>query len=169
MPHKRNPILSERMCGMARLLRGYAQVGMEDVALWHERDISHSSAERVVLPDATTVLHYMLVKFADLVENLVVDTTRMRANLEATRGLVYSQAVLLALIDEQGLTRDDAYRIVQRNAMTAWDDGIPLRDLLEADPDVELSPSRLDELFDPARYLRNAAVVFERLEALELG
>ncbi len=168
MPHKRNPILSERMTGMARLLRGYAQVGLENVALWHERDISHSSAERVVLPDATTVLHYMLTRFADLVEHLVVDVDRMRTNLEATRGLVYSQGVLLALVDEQGLSREEAYRIVQRNAMAAWDEGIPLRDLLAKDPDVGLSPDRLDDLFDPARYLRNADVVFDRLEAAEL-
>ena len=119
MPHKRNPILSERMTGMARLLRGYAQVGLENVALWHERDISHSSAERVALPDASIVLHYMLVKFTDLVANLVVDEDRMTANLELTQGLVFSQAVLLALV-EQGMTRDDAYRLVQRNAMDAW-------------------------------------------------
>ena len=169
MPHKRNPILSERMTGMARLLRGYAQVGLENVALWHERDISHSSAERVVLPDASTALHYMLVRFAALVENLVVDADRMRTNLEATRGLVYSQGVLLALIEDQGMTRDDAYRIVQRNAMTAWERGADLRDLLEADPEVGLPPGRLDELFDPHRYLRHADVVFERLRGLELA
>ena len=122
MPHKRNPILSERMTGMARLLRGYAQVGLENVALWHERDISHSSAERVVLPDASIALHYMLVKFNGLVRDLVVDEDRMIANLESTRGLVFSQAVLLALIDT-GMTRDQAYRIVQAHAMTAWDTG----------------------------------------------
>ena len=116
MPHKRNPILSERMTGMARLLRGYAQVGLENVALWHERDISHSSAERVVLADACLVLDYMLAKFTDLLSGLVVDSERMQTNLDQTRGLVFSQAVLLALV-ESGTTRDDAYRIVQRNAL----------------------------------------------------
>ncbi len=126
MPHKRNPILSERMTGMARLLRGYAQVGLENVALWHERDISHSSAERVVLPDASIALHYMLVKFTGLVRDLVVDADRMKSNLESTRGLVFSQAVLLALIDK-GMTRDQAYRIVQGHAMTAWDNGADSR------------------------------------------
>ena len=128
MPHKRNPILSERMTGMARLLRGYAQVGLENVALWHERDISHSSAERVVLPDASIALHYMLVKFNGLVRDLVVDEDRMIANLESTRGLVFSQAVLLALIDT-GMTRDQAYRIVQAHAMTAWDTSESLQGL----------------------------------------
>ncbi|MDF2730783.1 MAG: Adenylosuccinate lyase, partial [Acidimicrobiia bacterium] len=133
MPHKRNPILSERMTGMARLLRGYAQVGLENVALWHERDISHSSAERVVLPDASIALHYMLVKFNGLIRDLVVDDDRMIANLESTRGLVFSQAVLLALIDT-GMTRDQAYRIVQAHAMTAWDARESLQGLLAADP-----------------------------------
>ncbi|MEA1903997.1 MAG: adenylosuccinate lyase, partial [Actinomycetota bacterium] len=146
MPHKRNPILSERMTGMARLLRGYAQVGLENVALWHERDISHSSAERVVLPDASIALHYMLVRFAGLVDNLVVDDERMAANLESTKGLVFSQAVLLALV-EQGLTRDDAYRVVQRNAMAAWDGKGQLMDLLATDPEVQLTTERLDDCF----------------------
>jgi adenylosuccinate lyase len=167
MPHKRNPILSERMTGMARLLRGYAQVGLENVALWHERDISHSSAERVIIPDACHVLHYMLVKFAGLVESLEVEEKRMLANLEATRGLVFSQAVLLALV-EQGASRDDAYRIVQRNALAAWDGGEHLLDLLEKDPAVSLSPERLTACFSIERFLANSAIVFERLEALEV-
>jgi adenylosuccinate lyase len=132
MPHKRNPILSERMTGMARLLRGYALVGLENVSLWHERDISHSSAERVVLPDASITLHYMLVKFTGLIRDLIVDAGRMRANLDSTNGLVFSQAVLLALV-ESGLTRDGAYRIVQRNAMAAWEAKGTLHDLLAAD------------------------------------
>ncbi|MGA7098135.1 MAG: adenylosuccinate lyase, partial [Acidimicrobiia bacterium] len=119
MPHKRNPILSERMTGMARLLRGYSQVGLENVALWHERDISHSSAERVVLPDASIALHYMLVKFRGLIHGLVVDTERMESNLQGTKGLIFSQAALLALI-QAGMTRDEAYRTVQRNAMAVW-------------------------------------------------
>jgi adenylosuccinate lyase len=168
MPHKRNPILSERMTGMARLLRGYAQVGIENVALWHERDISHSSAERVILPDACHVLHYMLVKFAGLVETLEVEDGRMLANLQATRGLVFSQAVLLALV-ENGLSRDDAYRIVQRNALAAWDGGEQLLDLLKNDPDVTIAGEELTALFSVERFLANSAIVFERLEALEIA
>ncbi len=167
MPHKRNPIVSERISGMARLLRGYAQVGLENVSLWHERDISHSSAERVILPDACLALDYMLHRFTTLVEGLVVDADRMLANLEATRGLVCSQAVLLALV-EAGLARDDAYRVVQDNAMKAWETGEHLRDLLAVDARVILSPSQLAGCFDPARFLANAGVVFDRLEALEL-
>lgn len=165
MPHKRNPILSERMTGMARLLRGYAQVGLENVALWHERDISHSSAERVALADASIALHYMLVKFTGLVEDLVVDTERMTANLESTNGLVFSQSVLLALVEE-GLARDEAYRIVQRNAMEAWDDKGHLRDLLARDPEVKLSDDRLEACFSLHRIGDTAAPVFERLKAL---
>ncbi len=164
MPHKRNPILSERMTGMARLLRGYAQVGLENVALWHERDISHSSAERVVLPDASIALHYMLVKFAGLIDDLIVDEARMAANLEATNGLVFSQAVLLALIEE-GRSRDQAYRLVQRNAMDAWEGKGRLRDLLASDPEVTLEPSVLDECFSLERVRAAAEVIFERLEA----
>lgn len=167
MPHKRNPILSERMTGMARLLRGYAQVGLENVALWHERDISHSSAERVVLPDASIALHYMLVKFAGLIDGLVVEEERMLANLETTNGLVFSQAVLLALV-EDGLSRDDAYRIVQRNAMAAWGGEGHLRDLLAADTEVTLDRSVLDGCFSLDRVVETASVVFDRLEALDL-
>ena len=168
MPHKRNPILSERMTGMARLLRGYAQVGLENVALWHERDISHSSAERVILPDACTVLHYMLVKFAGLVEKLEVNVDRMKENLAATRGLVFSQAVLLALI-ELGHSRVEAYSIVQRNALAAWDGGEQLLDLLKADPEVTLPPRELEACFSVDRFLANAAIVFERLAPLEVS
>lgn len=163
MPHKRNPILSERMTGMARLLRGYAQVGVENVALWHERDISHSSAERVVLPDACLALHYMLVKFTGLVKNMVIDTDRMAANLESTHGLVFSQAVLLHLIDG-GLTRDEAYRIVQRNAMRAWDDGVHLRQLLADDPEVTLDAAELEACFDPQWFLRHVDELFGRMQ-----
>jgi adenylosuccinate lyase len=167
MPHKRNPILSERMTGMARLLRGYAQVGLENVALWHERDISHSSAERVVLPDASIALHYMLVKFTGLVEGLVVDGERMASNLAGTRGLVFSQPALLALV-EAGLTRDDAYRIVQRNAMAAWGGEGQLRDLLAADPEVILDEATLDSCFDLSRIHDSTRIVFQRLEDLQL-
>lgn len=167
MPHKRNPILSERMTGMARLLRGYAQVGLENVALWHERDISHSSAERVVLPDASITLHYMLVKFTGLVDSLVVDKERMSANLEATRGLIFSQAVLLSLI-ESGLTRDVAYRTVQRHAMDAWDGKGHLRDLLADDPKIGIDRNVFDASFSLERVGETSHVVFERLAKLRL-
>ena len=167
MPHKRNPIASENLTGVARLLRGYAQAGIENVALWHERDISHSSVERVALPDATTILHYALRRLTRLIDNLDIDVDRMAANLDSTKGLVYSQAVLLSLIDT-GMTRDDAYRIVQRNAMKAWDEGGTLREHLDADPEVPLDEATLDSCFSFERFLSNADVVFERLEASEL-
>ena len=166
MPHKRNPILSERMTGMARLLRGYAQVGVENVALWHERDISHSSAERVVLPDASIALHYMLVKFTGLIEGLVVDSERMRSNLDATRGLVFSQGVLLALV-EKGMTRNEAYRLVQGHAMTTWDRGGELREQLAADPAVPLDDNELAACFSLDRLSESARVVFDRLAELK--
>lgn len=167
MPHKRNPVVAERITGMARLLRGYAQVGIENITLWHERDISHSSAERVALPDACLTLHYMLVKFENLVRNMVIDALRMRANLAATGGLVYSQAVLLALV-ETGMSRDGAYRIVQENSLKAWEAGDELEALLAADQRVPLRGDKLSQCFDPDRFLRNAGVVFERLEGLLL-
>lgn len=167
MPHKQNPITSERMVGMARLLRGYAQVGLENIALWHERDISHSAAERVAIPDACLILHYMLVTFNRLMEHLVIDGERMAQNLADTHGLVYSQAILLALIDS-GKTRDEAYRIVQRNAMITWETGAELRLLLEGDDEVNLDHSVLDDCFTPQRFLRNCDVVFTRMEAVSL-
>lgn len=167
MPHKRNPILSERLTGMARLLRGYSQVGLENVALWHERDISHSSAERVVLPDASITLHYMLVKAESLIGTLVVDTERMAANLDATRGLVFSQGVLLGLIDG-GRARDEAYRVVQRAAMRAWDGEGSLEEILASDPDLGVSREELTSWFDPDRVRTAAAVVFDRLSGLSL-
>ena len=165
MPHKRNPILSERLTGLARLLRGYSQVGLENVALWHERDISHSSAERVALPDASILLHYMLVKFTRLIDTLIVDTERMRANLEATGGLVFSQAVLLALIDG-GMRRDEAYRIVQAEAMKAWEGAGDLRTLLEESPEVTID---VEACFDLSRSIESAQIVFDRLHDLELA
>ncbi|MGI9666146.1 MAG: adenylosuccinate lyase [Acidimicrobiia bacterium] len=167
MPHKRNPIASENLTGVARLLRGYASAGLENVALWHERDISHSSVERVALPDATSILHYALRRLTKLIDNLVVDEDRMAANLASTRGLVYSQAVLLALIDE-GMTRDEAYRIVQRNAMQAWDEGGTLQERLSSDTDVPLDEATLSECFGTQRFLANADVVFDRLESSTL-
>ena len=168
MPHKRNPITSERVTGLARLLRGYAQAGIEDVALWHERDISHSSVERVALPDATTLLHYMQHLMARVVDGLEVHPERMRANIDLTHGALFSQSVLTALV-EAGLTRDDAYRIVQRNAQRAWDEQRPFRELLEADPDASslLDAARLDELFDLERFVRHAPAIIERLRELD--
>ena len=167
MPHKRNPIASENLTGVSRLLRGYASAGLENVALWHERDISHSSVERIVLPDATILLHYALKRMQRLVENLIVDTDRMQANLDDTRGLVSSQAVLLALVDS-GATRDEAYRIVQRNAMLTWDEGGTLLEHLTDDPDATLDAQTLTACFTPERALRNTAIVFDRLQATHL-
>jgi len=167
MPHKRNPIASENITGISRLLRGYASVGMENVALWHERDISHSAAERVALPDATGLLDFALARMARLVDGLVVDTDRMAENLESTRGLVYSQAVLLALA-ERGHSRDAAYRIVQNSAMATWDKGGTLRDRLSADPECDLTDDELNACFSTGRFLRNTDIVFDRLETLDL-
>jgi len=161
MPHKKNPIVSERICGIARLLRGYAQVGLENVALWHERDISHSSAERVALPDACILLDYAQHLAIRVVEGMTVHADRMRANLEATSGALFSQRALLALV-ESGLSRDDAYRIVQENAQRAWDTGTPFRQLLdEAHPGLDL-----DAIFDPAAFTRHAAAIVGRLDDL---
>jgi adenylosuccinate lyase len=166
MPHKRNPVVSERLSGLARLLRGYLGAGLEDVALWHERDISHSSVERVALPDASHLAYYALRKMAAVAEGLEVDVRRMLENLERSHGLVFSQAVLLALVGT-GLDRDTAYRIVQRNAMAAWDQGKGLRTMLESDPDVALDAVVLDEAFDLNRALRNAGRIFEHLEGVQ--
>lgn len=168
MPHKRNPIASENLTGVARLLRGYSSAGLENVALWHERDISHSSVERVALPDATILLHYALRRMQRLIDTLVVDEQRMAANLVSTQGLVYSQAVLLELIDT-GLTRDEAYRLVQANAMKTWDEGGTLLDHLLGDSNVHLDEQTLAACFTPARALRNTDVVFTRLTATDLG
>jgi len=163
MPHKRNPITTERITGLARVLRGYGQTGLENVALWHERDISHSGAERVVLPDATTLLDYMQHLAVRVVRGMTVHEDRMRANLELTHGALFSQRVLLALV-EGGMARDDAYRIVQRNAQRAWDAGTPLRELLAADPEVpELD---LDAIFDYGHYTRWAQEIVGRLDEI---
>jgi adenylosuccinate lyase len=164
MPHKRNPIVSERLCGLARVVRGYAGVGLENVALWHERDISHSSAERIVLPDAFLAVDYMLDRFGWLVQGLVVRPERMRANLEATGGLFFSQRVLLALV-ETGLARDEAYRLVQRHAMRAWDEELDFRELVRADGEIA-GRIDLDDVFDLSAYTRHTGVVFARLRAL---
>jgi len=167
MPHKRNPILSERIAGLARLLRGYAHTALEDQPLWHERDISHSSAERVILPDATTVLDYMLVRMTGLVEGLVVRPERMRENIERGLGLHASSRVLSVLI-ESGLAREEAYAIVQRAALRAADERVPLRDLLAIDPTVaqRVPLGKLDTCFDDAAFLVHVPEILARLDRL---
>jgi adenylosuccinate lyase len=162
MPHKRNPVVAERICGLARVVRGAAVVGLENVALWHERDISHSSAERVVIPDAFLALDYMLDRFTWLIEGLVVRPERMRRNLDASHGLYFSQRLLLALV-ESGLERDEAYRLVQRNAMRAWDEELDFRELARNDADIRVD---LDAVFDESAYTRHVDVIFDRLHDL---
>jgi adenylosuccinate lyase len=165
MPHKRNPVVAERICGLARVVRAAAVVGLENVSLWHERDISHSSAERVVVPDAFLALDYMLDRFTWLMNGLVVDAERMRANLDASHGLVFSQRVLSALV-AAGHGRDEAYRLVQRNALRSWEEGKDFRSLIEADPEIDLDASALAEAFDLGDALRHTDVLFDRLAAL---
>ena len=167
MPHKRNPVVAERICGLARVVRGAAVVGLENVALWHERDISHSSAERVAIPDAFLALDYMLDRFGWLVEGLVVRPERMRRNLESSHGLFFSQRVLLALV-ERGLGRARAYELVQRAAMRSWEEEQDFAELVRADAEITaaLDSSALDEVFDLSHYTRHVDVVFERLRAL---
>ena len=164
MPHKRNPITAERICGLARVVRSAALVGLENMALWHERDISHSSAERVVLPDSFLALDYMLDRFTWLVEGLVVHTERMRRNLDATGGLFFSQRLLLALVDS-GLARDDAYRLVQRHALRAWDEELDFRELVAADAEIAARVD-LDAIFVLAPFTRHVDTVFGRLAIL---
>jgi adenylosuccinate lyase len=163
MPHKRNPIKSEQVAGLARVLRGNASAAVEDVALWHERDISHSSVERIILPDSTTLLDHMQRRVIALVEGMVIDSARMRENLEITYGALFSQRVLLALV-ESGLNRDDAYRIVQGLAQQAIDDRVQLRELLQADP--EAAGLDLDAIFDYAPFVRYADEIVARLDAI---
>ena len=164
MPHKRNPEKLERVCGLARVLRGYTVPALEDVALWHERDISHSSVERIILPDACLALDYMLDLFTTIMRGLQVYPERMRENMEASYGLPFSQRVLLALIDK-GLSRQKAYKIVQRDAMQSWQERRPFRELLDTDAEVgrHLSPPELDELFDYGYYTRYVDESFRRL------
>ena len=168
MPHKRNPILSERIAGLARLLRGYAHTGFEDQPLWHERDISHSSAERVILPDATIVLDYMLVRMVGLMEGLIVRPERMRENIAGGLGLHASSRVLVALVDDGGMAREEAYAIVQRASIRAADERTSLRDLLAVDPALapRLSLAQLDVCFDDAAFLRHVPEVIARLDRL---
>jgi adenylosuccinate lyase len=163
MPHKRNPIKSEQVTGLARVLRGNAMAALEDVALWHERDISHSSVERVILPDSTTLLDHMQRRVIALVEGMVVDPERMRANLDLTCGALFSQRVLLALV-ERGFSRDEAYRVVQRLAQEALDTRTPLRSLLASDPTGE--GLDLDAIFDYRWFVRYAPEIVGRLDAI---
>ncbi|MFZ4515629.1 MAG: adenylosuccinate lyase [Acidimicrobiia bacterium] len=167
MPHKRNPVKCEQLCGLARVLRGDLMAGLENVALWHERDISHSSVERIVLPDALQLTYYMLVKFRDVVEGMAVFPDRMRENLDRSYGLVFSQPVLLALV-ANGCARDDAYRIVQRNAMATWDTRRPFRDVLEEDLEVRavLDAATLDACFDLEAALSHIGNTFDALGAV---
>ncbi|ABO65623.1 MULTISPECIES: adenylosuccinate lyase [Geobacillus] len=164
MPHKRNPIGSENMTGMARVIRGYMVTAYENVPLWHERDISHSSAERIILPDATIALNYMLNRFANIVKNLLVYPENMKKNMERTFGLIYSQRVLLALIDK-GMTREAAYDLVQPKAMEAWEKQVPFRSLLEADERItsQLTKEELDDCFDYRHHLKHVDTIFARL------
>jgi adenylosuccinate lyase len=164
MPHKRNPELCERVCGLARLIRGYALTSMENIALWHERDISHSSTERIILPDSCLALDYILNIFSSVLKGLQVHTDNMRRNLEITQGLVFSQRVLIALI-EKGLSRQEAYELVQRNAMKAWKERSSFLDLLKIDTDIaaQLSESELEAIFDYNFFLKHVDDIFERL------
>jgi adenylosuccinate lyase len=164
MPHKRNPIGSENMTGMARVIRGHMLTAYENVPLWHERDISHSSAERIILPDTTIALNYMLNRFGNIVRNLTVFPENMKRNMEKTYGLIYSQRVLLALIDK-GMSREEAYDVVQPKAMEAWETQTPFRKLMEADETIaaKLSPAEIDDCFDYHYHLKNVDMIFERL------
>ena len=164
MPHKRNPIGSENMTGLARVIRGHMTTAYENVSLWHERDISHSSAERIILPDAAILLNYMLNRFGNIVKNLTVFPENMKRNMERTYGLIYSQRVLLALIDK-GLSREKAYDTVQPKAMEAWETQVQFRELLEADETItsNLSPEELDDCFDYHYHLKNVDFIFERM------
>ncbi|MBK5289380.1 MAG: adenylosuccinate lyase [Acidimicrobiia bacterium] len=165
MPHKRNPVKSEQLCGLARVLRADLMAGMENVALWHERDISHSSVERIILPDACLLAYYLLVKMRSIIEGMVVYPERMIENLNASYGLVFSQPVLLALV-ESGRSRDDAYRMVQRNAMKTWDERRPFIDVLRDDPEVvaAISPEALEGAFDLAKAVANIGRTFDVLD-----
>ena len=168
MPHKRNPELCERICGLARLMRGYALTSMENIALWHERDISHSSTERIILPDSCLLLDYSLSLFTSVMKGLQVYPKKMKRNLGLTKGLIYSQRVMLALIDK-GLKRQEAYELVQRNAMKAWKGNKNFLNLLKDDADVtaNLSPEELEPLFDYEYYLRYIDDIFQRLGLTE--
>ena len=165
MPHKRNPIITERLTGFARLLRANAMAAMENVALWHERDISHSSVERIIIPDSTNLMDYMLMKVNKLFENLIVYPDNMLKNLNMTNGLIFSQEVLLMLV-QKGISREDAYKLVQKNAMQVWEQNKDFKTLLKSDKDILnlLSENEIDSLFDLNKILVNINKVFERLD-----
>ena len=164
MPHKKNPIICERISGMARLLRGNAHVAMENVALWHERDISHSSVERVIIPDSTMILYYMLRKSIDLIKNLVIHPEKMKENLELTNGLIYSQAILLSLT-KKGVSREEAYRLVQRNAMRVWEEKIKFETALGEDEQIinYLSVEEIRQICTIENRLKNSEYIFDKL------
>ncbi|MEK7274989.1 MAG: lyase family protein, partial [Candidatus Desantisbacteria bacterium] len=168
MPHKRNPVVAERITGLARIVRANAIAAMENVALWHERDIAHSSVERVIIPDSTILVDYMLSKFIWIAENIVVREDRMKENINKTKGLIHSQSLLLALT-QKGVLREDAYHLVQRNAMRVIDEGstsgIDFKELILSDQDIKncLSRQEINDCFDLNKYLKNIAVIFNRL------
>jgi adenylosuccinate lyase len=164
MPHKKNPILSENLSGLARLIRGYGLSAMENVPLWHERDISHSSVERVILPDATILMDFMLHRFTGLIEGLVVHSERMLKNMEITGGTTFSQKLLLVLVDS-GMSREDAYRVVQKNAMESVSAGRLFADLIREDPEIQdrLRDDQITEIFDPESHLKNTGLIFDRV------
>ncbi len=164
MPHKRNPITSEQISGLARVVRANAQAAYENVALWHERDISHSSVERVIFPDSTILTDYLLAKTTNLIENLLVYPQRMLKNLESTGGLIFSGQLLLDLA-EAGILREDAYRLVQKHAMRAWKEDLVFRDLVKTDPEItaRLTPEKLEKTFDLTRQLKNVDAIFDRV------
>ncbi len=164
MPHKRNPIVCENLCGLARLIRGYAQAALENVALWHERDISHSSVERVILPDATLLLDFMISRMNNVLSGLQVYPENMKRNLSKTVEITASQRLLLALVDK-GMRREDAYRLVQTHAMKAWKDGVSFRRLVEMDPEISrrIKKAEMDECFDPEYYVRHRGQMLKRV------
>ena len=164
MPHKRNPIITERMTGFSRILRSNAHVGMENIALWHERDISHSSVERIIIPDSTNLVDYMLDKMIKLIDNLLVYPENMMANINKTNGLIFSQEILLALINE-GLTRESAYRLVQKNAMKVWEEGVDFKEVLFNDNEIMevLTKEKIDNLFDLNKIMININKIYKRL------
>ena len=164
MPHKRNPIGSENICGCSRVLRGYMMTAYEDVPLWHERDISHSAAERIIAPDATELLDYMLNRFGNILDNLTVFEDNMKANINKTYGVIYSQRFMLKLI-EKGFSREKAYDLVQPNAMKAWNEKISFKELMENNPEVtaQLTQEEIDDCFDPKKKKKNVDTIFKRV------
>ena len=170
MPHKRNPVRSERVCGLARLLRGYAQSSLENVALWHERDISHSSAERIIFPDSTILLDYMLIEITDIIKNLIVYPDNMKKNLNTSGGLIFSQRIMLYLIEKKGLTREKAYNIIQRSSLKAWNKKLAFKDTLLENRELlnYVNKKEINSFFDYKYYLRNVDKIFKRVGIKEI-